>query len=98
MWFKSYLINWLQYASINIHKSSLLQVKSGVSQGSILGPSLFIIYVNDLSSVINNINSYLLEYADDTKYYKQIATSYMTGFVKTVSNHTKTEIQFLAEH
>ena len=56
--------------SINNHKSSLLQLKSRVPQGSILDP-LFITYVNDLS-----VASQLLGYADDTKCYKHIATPY----------------------
>ena len=76
LWFKSYLTKRLQYVSINNYnyKSGLLQVKSGVPQGSILGPLLFIIYVNDLSSVINN--SHILGYADDTKCYKHTVTQF----------------------
>ena len=74
LWFKSYLTNRLQYVSINNCKSGLLQVKSGVPQGSILGPLLFIIYVNDLSPVINN--SHILGYADDTKCYKHMVTQF----------------------
>ena len=60
--------------SINNHRSSFLQVKSGVPQGSIIGPLLFVVYVNDLSVAVNN--SQLLGYADDTKCYKHIATLY----------------------
>ena len=57
---------------INNYKSGLLQVKSGVPQGSILGPLLFIIYVSDPSSIINN--SHILGCADDAKCYKHIVT------------------------
>ena len=64
----------MQYVSINNYKPGLLQVKSGVPQRSILGPLLFIIYVNDLSSVINN--SHILGYADDIKCYKHMVTQF----------------------
>ena len=79
----SYLTNRLQYVSINNYKSGLLQVKSGVPQGSILGPLLFIIYVNDLSSVINN--SHILGYADDTKCYKHMVTQFDQQFLLSLS-------------
>ncbi len=46
--------------------SSALQVHYGVPQGSVLGPILFIIYVNDLSGVIKDW--FLIKYADDTQY------------------------------
>ena len=62
-WFCSYLTNRKQYMIINDNKSSLETIKCGVPQGSILGPILFIIYINDIH---NSTFLKLLCFADDT--------------------------------
>ena len=50
-WFKSYLSNRQQYVQIHKTKSDTKPITCGIPQGSILGPLLFIIYINDLAQV-----------------------------------------------
>ena len=66
-WIKSYLRNRKQFVSINNHESQLMNISCGVPQGSILGPKLFILYINDMCNV-TQIFEYIL-FADDTNLY-----------------------------
>ena len=71
-WFKSYLSNRTQYVQFDNVSSNPLTISTGVPQGSILGPLLFIIYMNDMHSVSNNFDS--IHYADDTSLIKSISS------------------------
>ena len=64
-WIKEYLTGRSQCVEVNGKASEWLPVTSGIPQGSVLGPLLFLIYINDLP---DDINSDVYMYADDTKY------------------------------
>ena len=65
-WFKSYLSNRLQRVVIPGGDSDWMKIKAGVPQGSILGPLLFILYIND---IVHDIQSCIRLFADDTTLY-----------------------------
>jgi hypothetical protein len=66
-WFTNYLTHRQQRVVIEGHSSRLTMVKSGVPQGSILGPLLFNYYINDLFKCVTDTNCTLFLYADDAK-------------------------------
>jgi len=70
LFFKFYLLNRQQCVKINNHFTDLLPILSGIPQGSILEPILFLIYINDLPEQVQH--SILLLFADDTKCFKSI--------------------------
>ena len=71
-WFQAYLTSRYQKVSISQATSGLLPVLSGVPQGSILGPLLFITYINDIEEFISS--SKFLLYADDAKCFHTIVS------------------------
>ncbi|MEW8545280.1 MAG: reverse transcriptase family protein, partial [Candidatus Thiodiazotropha sp.] len=65
-WFSSYLSGRRQRVVLGGSTSEWMPVQAGVPQGSILGPLLFLIYIND---IVNEINSSIRLFADDTSLY-----------------------------
>ena len=63
-WFNSYLSGRTQCVRIDSTLSSERAVSCGVPQGSVLGPLLFLLYINDLPSISENVHFTL--FADDT--------------------------------
>ena len=72
LWVSAFLTNRTQYVAVNGALSSVSSVMSGVPQGSVLGPLLFLIHIHDIDS--NITNSTITSFADDTRITKMINT------------------------
>jgi hypothetical protein len=89
LWFQDYLRNRKQIVKFNQIKSKEMVINSGVPQGSILGPILFLLYINDIENC-SKLISFIL-FADDNNIF------YSNKCLKTLSNIIQTEIDKVAE-
>lgn len=83
MWIECFLTHRSQFVSANGHNSLPGQVHSGVPQGSVLGPLLFLIYINDLPSLVKS-NVHL--FADDCVIFREVLTDYDTNTLQSDLN------------
>ena len=90
-WLQNYLENRQQRVIIKSHSSKWRDIEAGVPQGSILGPLMFLIYIND---IVYNINSSIKLFADDTTLYiavetPQIASEILNSDLEKINNWSK---------
>ncbi len=85
-WFQSYLENRQQQCQVNGFLSEKREIKCGFPQGSILGPLLFLIYINGLPNCLRKTTPCL--YADDTQIF---AASY--DFVELAANDINFDLE-----
>ena len=89
-WFNCYLSNRYQYVNYNNTSSDMKLITCGVPQGSILGPLLFLLYINDIASV-SNLFSIL--FADDTTLF--YSSKSLQELATVVNNELRKVIEWL---
>ena len=73
-WIESFLWKRTQQVAVNGTRSDAREVTSGIPQGSVLGPILFVIYINDLPEIVDD-KTHIFLFADDTKVFKEIRST-----------------------
>jgi len=70
-WIQAFLTNRSQCVKVNATMSSYLPISSGVPQGSVIGPLLFTLFINDITDLFDSPTKAIL-FADDIKIYSEI--------------------------
>ena len=83
-WIKDYLADRSQATVVNSFQSETLPVKFGVPQGSVLGPTLFSLFCNDLPDIVEDCDDEIHIYADDTTIYVAASSPDMVAVVLNV--------------
>ena len=85
-WIQAWLENRKQRVIVNGTASEWTNVLSSVVQGSVLGPILFIIYINDIDSCVSNYEGFISKFADDTKIAKIVNSEAAATEMQTIIN------------
>ena len=93
--FKSYFTNRKQYVELENTKSHFINISTGVPQGSILGPLLFIIYINDITSASPLFRPII--YADDTTLFTTLSILKNSNSTHDLSYNTNNELSKICE-
>ena len=88
-WFSSYLENRYQFIELATKSSVQRPITCGVPQGSVLGPLLFLIYINDISSSLKT--SKAINFADDSTIYHSGSN------IKTLYQHMNVDLNCLSD-
>ena len=91
----SYLSNRKQYVVYNDSKSDLVDINIGVPQGSILGPLLFLIYINDMSKSTNMFS--FINFADDTTLFANLQSFRINRTPRETAMYINNEIKLVEE-
>src|SRR6266516_6611094 len=66
-WFRSYLLNRTQFTNVNGSSSDVKNISCGIPQGAVLGPLLFLLYINDLPNSVRQSQAKV--FADDSNLF-----------------------------
>ena len=75
-WFESYLASRKYYVQVEDYKSSLRSLDSGVTQGSVVGPLLYVLYTSPVADIIKSHDLQYHFYTDDTQLYITFKTDF----------------------